>query len=288
MALRLNVDYTLEQTIKGSNSTTKLSLLKGLAGTSKEELRRFSEEFRLFHIAIAQDTLQSAMISGFFKTKPRTITDGVYDKPYQAVKIGGKIVFIEPMSESEIIRGIIDCYKLVARYSKRQTGQYARWNVVLHNGKQVAKNLPELEKWAKTSKIKGYDIVRIINLNAYARRLEYLGASNGGRRRIVKNTRSRKGENYRNNRIPMKNAPNGAYYLAHKQTYKKFEVMGGKNRKKGAGVKFEFLSGQGISGLPVIKSQRTTFSEKLWGKKRGNRPYLYPSIVFKIDPGGIA
>lgn len=273
--LKVEIDYTITES-KRANSARATLLTQDISG--EYTFQQYARDFQLFQVAVAQDALTEEQQQGFDKT-PRVITDNKLDKPYQDVKLAGKIEFV---ARQDVLEAVIECYKLIQQYSKRVSGQYAKWNAAFVNGVMVASSLPSLQRWAKTAQLKGGDKVRLINLNAYARRLEYLGGSEGGGRRIVKNMRTRNKKRVQDARRPMKNAPNGPYYLSHRIITKKYQSMG---KKKFTGISFEFMRGNRIGGIPV-NGQRGTYIKKAHNKWSG-REYLYPAIVFNIDARGI-
>ena len=245
----------------------------------------FLEQLREGHITIAKDALQEELAKGFDKNYTR-IVDRVIERKEEDVKHGGKIEY-QSKADVTIKQAILDSYLAITSRSKFVTGEYRKSNVVFHNGKMVAEDLPSLEKWLDGSGfliVKSGDLIRFANLAPYARRLELLGqTSKGENKRTGKAKKIRKKtkdhdilnviDKLKSKVIPK---PNGTYYVSARAIKR---LMAGSAR-----VKFEFIPGN-IMGLGT-KPYR---SRRPGGGKpfRGNyvddhRPYLYPTIAVAI------
>lgn len=273
--MRISVSYTI--TDNESKNKADLRLLSNDL-TGNETTKFLVERFRLFHIGVARVALEDEQKKGFEKN-PRIVTDNKFDKPDSRVLPFGKI---EYYSKLDVLSSLITVFSEIQRLSKVVSGQYRSWNLVFLNGVRVASSLPELQNWVKSAKVKDGDTIRFVNLNAYARRLEYLGVtSQGSSRRMTKNMvkTGRSGKKHQSSTRPMKKALNGVYYLVSKiVSGSKFKTIGQFKPK------FEFIVGSEVSGIP-IGGQRGSFAPKKNGRG-GGRPYLYPSITFKISGRG--
>lgn len=272
--MNIAVNYTVTESTRSNKAV--LTLLKDDL-TGRETEKFLIDRFRVFQIGVARATLEDEQKKGFDK-QPRQVTDNRLDKPDYTVKPFGKIEYI---SRLKILDSLVSMYSEILRVSKVVSGTYRKWNVVFLNGKVIAGDLPTLQKWVKTAKVADGDLIQFVNLNAYARRLEYLGVSAGkSSRRRVKNMKSHgKGRKpTQSGTRPMKNAPNGTYYLAHKMIMKNFKIVGAEKPK------FEFVKGQIFGGLPVA-GQRDSYIQRP-GNKWAGMKYLYPCISFKISSRG--
>lgn len=258
---RDNANFSLESDLKG-----EVSLLDFL---------RFTKTALL---TIASDVLQEEQAKGFDKN-PIVVVDGSQNKPVASVNPLGKIEFISSAVTSlEIIESI---YLEIFKRSKFVTGTYIQNNYVFYNGTPVANSYTELKTWINSSpKISPTDIIRIVNVVPYARKLERHGVS--AQRTKQKHVKSRDQKKRSGETIL---GANGTYFLASRAALKGF--------KQNVKIKFEFVVG---STLPPGVFPKTSNAGKSLGThfkpKKGSGakvgPYLYPSIKIVIGESGVS
>lgn len=222
-----------------------------------------------FIFRTSQNVLQEELRKGFPEDYVE-ITDGKLGKPAREVDIRrrGSIEYNAGQTVTELVNFIFQQLKL---RSPVQTGRYERSHIILLNGKEVADNLPEALQWANSVNLNQGDTIEFINVQPYSRKLERLGVTSQNRRpRIRKASRRSRAMGY--NRVAK---PNGVYFLTAQLAKKTFG--------KAANLKFEYRQGESILGSKArsfgAKSSRTTF-------KRDGRPYLYPTIIVRVDKQG--
>lgn len=218
-------------------------------------------------IHIAYDALKEEQGKGFDKN-PITIVDGKFGKNVNDVNPLGKIQYVSHVGNiAEIIR-----YAFEAVWSRSPQGrksEYLSSNVVVYNGRQVAKDPATLETWLKSTSIKDGDKIRIVNTAPYARKLELQGVRYGVTKRKFGKA-SKKNLQTANSKGQVKK-PNGAYALSAKSIKAKY----GRN----AIIKFDLMLGSSL-GLNGPGRVRKT------GRDRG-RPYVYPTIlIYAVDASG--
>lgn len=214
-------------------------------------------------IIIADEVLREEQGAGFDK-EPVTLVDGKKNRDIRVVHPLGQIEFISRQSFDTII---LDAYNALLELSKVKTGRYKSSHYVFHNGKQVATDLTSLGIWLKSApEFQERDTIRIVNIQPYARRLELLGVTST---RSKQTKRAKKKQGQPTGTIV--NVPNGAYQLTYRRVRYKY--------KNNVFIRFSFLQGSqlGISG---------NFGAQ-WGKKRGGRPYLFPTLVFGFQSAGV-
>lgn len=211
-------------------------------------------------ISISLDVLKEEQRNGFDEN-PIMLVDGRKNKPITSVSPLGKIQFIAAENISEIL---LDAYEGLLHRSKVLTGKYKASHYVFLNGAQVATDLQSLKTWLGSSPpISPKDIIRIVDIQPYARRLELLGVT--AQRTQSKRQLAGKGSKKKfGTKIKL---PNGTYQLTARSMRTKY--------KNNLGVRFSFIPGN-VMGLPG------TFKT---GKGAG-RPYLYPSIIFTVGERG--
>lgn len=260
--LKVSVETYIEQS-GGSFSTDLFN--KGQLRTTEMELTDLLRWTKSQLIVIADQVLAEEQANGFDK-KPVTIVDGRKNKSVQEVSPLGSIEFV---SRQQFGTVLLDAYNALLELSKVKTGRYKASHYVFLNGVQKATDLSSLENWLKTNpSFKENDLVRIVNIQPYGRRLELLGVTAGrtnprredrGRRKGIKTG------------VTIKK-PNGAYQLATRRVKNKY--------KQNSTVNFTFIPGSllGIAG---------SFKRGRAGKNSAGRTYLYPSMVFKVQERGI-
>lgn len=218
-------------------------------------------------ILISDFALKDEQARGFDKA-PLVAVDGRLGKPVINVHPLGKIEFTARQNITDVALAI---YRGIEERSPVKTGLYFKSNVVVHNRKQVANDMPSLLNWLDSGpELKPGDLLIFVNVQPYARKLERYGV-----------TAQRKSVRIRKERRQKRNtligggvlAPNGTYFLTARSVNSKY--------KRNLRIIFKFLLGSflGLSGT-FKKSQSK-------GSKKNPRPYLYPSIVVQINEKGL-
>lgn len=232
-------------------------------------------------IIVADQALREEQGKGFDKN-PVVTVDGRTGKPVTAVNPFGEIVFTARANLNEVL---LEAYRGIASRSPVDTGQYKKSNYVFLNGKQVANSEETLNAWLATQpNFKQNDLIRFVNIQPYARKLERLGvtAQNQGKRRASRTVKSKdkRGRFGFGGRIL---APNGAYFLTAKQIKRKY--------KNNSSIDFEFMPGSklGLAARFKTISMRRTKSDsmKTYRRKKPGSTYLYPTIRILVNEGGI-
>lgn len=213
-------------------------------------------------IVTADTVLKDAQAQGFDKN-PVVTVDGVTGKPIVDVKPIGSIEFTARADMGDIV---LATYQALLDRSPVKTGRFKSSNYVFHNGIQVATDLSSLESWlANSPNFQERDLIRFVNIQPYARKLERHGTRADGEG----GTQSKKRYSTRKNRPAYKVlVPNGTYYVTARAIRNKY--------KRNSIIKFEFIQG---SQLGLTAS---------FGPRRGKpgRPYLYPSILISVQESG--
>ena len=239
-------------------------------------LKEFLLDIKDVLIQVSQDALREEQRAGF-DPNPITIVDGIFNKPISAVFPLGSIEFVS--TSVEALQVIKDTYAEIYRLSKIVTGTYIAYNYVFVNGRVVARTVPELDSWIATNpQLKPRDIIRFVNLTAYARRLEYLGVT--AQRQRARKTNPKRHEKRKNDKkLPR---PNGVYYLATRVIRAKY--------RGNVGAYFGFILGREIDSSLIPsrtlagKKMRNTFDSSRNPKNSGS--YLYPSVKLVINSRG--
>jgi len=179
-------------------------------------------------------------------------------------------------------------FDIILQYSPRSTGQYISGNKVFVNGVQVANSRQSLRRFivqkASQGGFKDSDEIRFINVNPYARRLENKGIRRGVRGKYAnKNTPSKRkfGKSRRTGKNIIK--PSGAYFNAHRNIRSKFKQVA-------KFIQFTYLVNgtKGIFIKRAIGPNGQIFHNSFQTGKRGaiGRPYLYPTILVRLDGRG--
>lgn len=211
-------------------------------------------------IVTAATVLKEEQDQGFDKT-PVVIVDGNTFKRVIDVNPLGKIEFVARQDMSDIV---LETYQGILDRSPVLTGQYKSSNFVFLNGQQVATDKSSLDAWLATNPaFDDKDLIRFVNIEPYARKLERLGVTEQRQQSRTVQARKRRGKG--GGRVL---APNGTYFLTSRSIRSKY--------KRNSIIRFEFISGTqlGITG---------SFAGK--GGKPG-RAYLYPSILISVQESG--
>ena len=212
-------------------------------------------------IVTADTVLKEEQAAGFDKN-PVVIVDGAKNRAVASVHPLGQITFTSKQQFGWTI--LLEAYEGLLERSKVLTGAYKSSHYVAWNGKQVANDLGSLKQWIEGNpEFKEGDIIRIVDIQPYARRLEMLGVRAGKtqNRRVEKKSKGAPtGRFYKK--------PNGAYQLTYRQVLNKY--------KNNVAIRFEFITGFQIGVAGVFKTGR---------KGQAGRTYLYPSLKFTITLG---
>ena len=229
-------------------------------------------------ITIASTALKEEQAKGFDKN-PLILVDNSPTKPVTAVSPFGSIQMV---SRVDVALKAVEMYDEILKRSPVASSQYISSHIVLLNGRLIARDRAELDAWQNSgAKLQEKDILYFINLMPYAGFLEReaITAKNRGlhgKVRMVKSTDKRLRAADSSGKV---RAPNGAYFLSHREFKRKY---------KGLGVYFDFtqLSSFGIvpptSGHVNGKKLRSTFAKS---NKKYKGPYVYPMIKIYVKPG---
>lgn len=273
--------FSLEYSVKDTGrSGTPFNFDLDLDINGDTTFREFKERIRLAQILIARSVLREEQRDGFDKS-PITRVDGVAGRKEEQVKPFGRIEYFSKISDLEIL---LQVYKSIEERSPVRTGLYRNSNYVFVDNRIVAKNEAELFKFVEQTKefgISEISEVRFVNVTPYAARLEYSGTRKEirGLNKGLNVTKGKTGKSRYKKTLgrPIKK-PNGAYYLASRTL--------GSIKGFFAQVKFEFIP-NGFQGLIFDPDGvfRNTYanSPKNRAKRRVGKPYVYPSILFKIS-----
>lgn len=220
-------------------------------------------------ISVAHDVLKEEQAKGF-DPKPVVAVDGRVNKPVIEVKPFGKIEFTSRQQVGDIItatlQGVFD-------RSPVDTGLYKSSHRVLLNGKQVASDMESLRAWLSTKPLfKNEDVIRIVNIQPYARRLERLGVTaqrTKTRFRKSRDKRQRSGTNVL--------AHNGAYFLTSRAMKRIF--------KRNSSIKFGLIPGYQL-GLSATFKQFSKASGSRKSSRSKKSTYLYPTITIRVSEQG--
>lgn len=242
-------EYTLESDLEGELT------LKELLEFTKSSL-----------IVISDVVLKEEQSEGF-DNQPVVAVDGKVGKPVSSVNPLGQIEFTARADMKNIL---LDAYEALLFRSRVLTGRYKSSHFVFLNGTQVATDLSSLTAWLATEpQFKDKDLVRIVNIQPYARKLERFGIT----AQKKNNIRVEKGRKKGSNPGKLLQVPNGTYHLTVRAIRSKY--------KRNSSIRFAFLSGGqlGISGVFKTSGRR--------GRGSVGRPYLYPTILIAVNEKGI-
>ncbi len=262
------VSFSVEAYVEQKGSFSVDIFNKGQLSSEKMELEDLLIWTKSQLLVISDQALAEEQAKGFDK-KPLLLVDGSRTKNLSDVNPLGQIEYVAKQDLGDILTIAMDS---VLALSKVKSGEYKAAHRVTLNGQEVADSMAGLQKWLDSSpEIRENDIIRIVNTQPYARKLELLGVTSerSAPRKVEK---KRKGVK---TGIFMKK-PNGAYQL----TYRKLQQY-----KKNLSVNFQFIPG---SQLGLKKYTDKKGREKDAKFKKGGRTYLYPSIVFKLNRGGLS
>lgn len=257
--MEFNVNITVTQNGKRA---PQYDLVGGRDLDGKLSLQELFDYTKQVLIVTADTVLKDEQSRGFDKT-PVVAVDGIVGKPVFDVNPIGKI---EITSRADMGDIVLETYLGILDRSPVLTGQFKSSNFVFLNGEQVATDLESLQAWiAKDPVFKESDLVRFVNIQPYARKLERLGVTGQRQQsRTIKSSSKRRAAG--GGRVL---APNGSYFLTARSIRTKY--------KRNSTIRFEFISGTqlGIKG---------NFSPR---RGKPGRAYLYPSILISVKESGI-
>jgi hypothetical protein len=227
-------------------------------------------------ILIADTALSEEQAKGFDRT-PIVKVDNRVGKPVAQVSPLGSIEFISRQNIDDIMLAIYDA---IEHRSPVDTGLYKQSNYVFFNGKQIAKTRSELTAWLATKpQVEPKDLIRFVNIQPYARKLERYGVTAQRQQRRLRKSQDARARSGNGGKVL---APNGTYYLASRSASRLY-----KNNLK---ISFKYIVGSDLGLMSVFKtgSNGVPGSKKKSSRKAKNpRTYLYPSILLKITEGGL-
>lgn len=263
-----DVSFSIDLSVKeNGRKSPNYTLDTDLAGEiTLDELLNFTKSSL---IIIADETLREEQVKGFDKN-PVVAVDGRVGKPVINVNPLGKIEF---NSRTNIDDMLLATYEGILHRSKVVTGLYKSSHYVFLNGRQVATDMSSLKAWLSTKPdIKDSDLIRFVNIQPYARRLERFGVT-----AQRSNIRLEKSRDKRQRSGPKILAPNGAYFLTARSIKRLY--------KRNSSIRFGFIPGYLLGLSATFK----TFS-RASGSRRESRSkkstYLYPTITISISAGG--
>ena len=278
----MTVSYSVHDTSKGPGQKLNFDLDLDLNG--EVTLKDMTQRLQLGLILIAKETLKEEQRQGFDK-QPNVVVDKVRDRAVEKVSPFGQIEYYSRINDLEVL---LQVYEAIDKRSPIKTGLYRDSNYVLFDNKTVATNYQEFHAYVQKTKkegLGGVNEIRFINVTPYAARLEFRGTRretrglNKGINRSVRRTGKSRAKRTLGRAIKQ---PNGAYYLASRTL----------SNIKGffATAKYEFIP-NGYRGINIDAEgmMRKTYAnnKKNQAKRRVGKPYVYPSIVFRINKLGI-
>lgn len=275
------LEYSVKDTAKAGPGI-KLDLASDLNGQAT--LQQLAERITVAHVRVAREVLRQEQADGFDKN-PIVRVDGISGKKEEFVKAFGKIEYFSRLNDLEVL---LNVYKAIEDRSPLKTGQYKASNYVFANNRLIARSYQEFFKFVQGTKENGVgeiNEVRFVNVTPYAARLEYRGtrrATRGLKKGLnVSKRRTGKARSKKLSGRTIKK-PNGAYYLASRTV--------GSIKGFFSQVKYEFIP-NGFRGITIDADGvfRNSYANtpKNVAKKRVGKPYVYPSIVFRISNLGI-
>lgn len=258
-APKIDISYKVTENGRKAPNWTLDSDIEGKQ--SLEDILRFTKNAL---ITISDQVLKEEQAKGFDKY-PTLIVDRKFNKRLYEVNPLGIVQYVSRQAGSKILT---DTYKAILERSPYGKGRYISSNVVTYNGLQIAKSLPELEKWLENRTFNAKDKIRFVNTVPYARKLERLAVTKG-KARIKVDTDKRRAK---------KRAPGKIIFLPN-GTYKLTELAIKRKYKNNSFIKFEFVPGEELGLTGAGRVYKT-------GKTIG-KPYLYPTILIYIVEAGI-
>lgn len=176
-----------------------LSLGRNVTILESDDFKDWStEEIRGYQIEVLKDEhrrLKNRREFPHKKSDYRTVVDRKFDLPVESVKDYGVVSYVRRAGMPEIIQTAV---KLIRKISPRKTGQYLANHIILVNGKEIP--LHSVDKIVLSPD----DIVQLMNVTEYARKIEGYDIGTGGETKKGK-PRKRKPQSSQ--------APQGVYRL---------------------------------------------------------------------------
>jgi hypothetical protein len=259
--MKVAVSYSVTDSRKGS----QLELVNDINGTLElADLLRFTKNAL---ITISDDVLKEEQDRGFDK-KPVLVVDNKLNRSKFDVKPLGQIEYIARRQAKE---AIIETYRQIMLRSPFKSGRYSESNIVTFNGERVASNMQQLEAWLNTKQeFTAKDIIRFINFQPYARKLETLGVTRQRTKPRQVTRRKKRGKK----RVTL---PNGSYHLAFMNVRRRFS--------KNIFVGFDLLPGSKI-GIEGPMKLTKFHGAKARAKGYYGQPYIYPTIILRVVEAG--
>ncbi len=229
-------------------------------------------------ILIADKALREEQAKGFDKN-PVVVVDGRTNKAVRDVDPLGSIEFVSRVDMKDVI---LETYTKILEKSPVLTGAYKAHNFVFWNGHQVAKDMPELTSWLETNPEFGdKDLIRFVDTEPYARKLERLGVTYGNEKYSSRSSRTSVSKRKNRGTVIRYNQPNGVYYLTNRAIRNKY--------KRNSIIRFEFVSGDvlGITNGHGNDKRSRKFTGKRLKPRQLGRAYLYPSILISVQQNGV-
>lgn len=212
-------------------------------------------------LIVTADTVLKEEQDAGFDPNPVIAVDGRVGVPVQNVKPYGNIDIVARADIGDIV---LDTYQSILDKSPVLTGTYKSSNFVFVNGEQVATDLASLQAWVETDPVlSDKDLIRFVNIEPYARKLERLGVTIDHQQSRTVNKK-----NKRTGRSISVGVPNGTYYITARNIRSKY--------RRNSIIQFEFISGTSLGITGNFRARR--------GKP--GRAYLYPSIVISVQESG--
>lgn len=251
--------FSVEMYVQDGN---RIAESRGYLRDSQIELEDLLKWTKSQLIVLSDIALREEQAGGFDKM-PIMLVDGRRSKRIEDVSPLGKVEFIARQQMSEVL---LEAYTAILDLSKVVTGRYKGSHYVFHNGIQVATDIASLQTWLKTASFSDNDIVRIVNIQPYARRLELLGVTSTRQQA----RREDSGRRRRKKTGIFIKIPNGVYHLTYRRIKSKY--------KHNALIRFTFLTGSSLGLTASFKTGR---------KGSRGRTYLYPSLTFTLQERGM-
>lgn len=230
-----------------------LSLGKNVTILESDDFKEWStEEIRGYQIDILKEEHRKLKNRREFphkKSDYRTVVDRKFDASVESVKDYGVVSYVRRAGMPEILQTAV---KLLRKVSPRKTGQYLSSHIILVNGKELP--LHSIDQIVLAPD----DIVQLMNVTEYARKIEGYDIGTGG---TTKSGKPRK-------RRPLSSqAPQGVYRLVARLLKQQYG--------NSAYIKYAFKS---LDSARLVKVTRG----KGKGTKASNR---YPMIQIGFSSG---
>lgn len=259
----------------------------GYAFKTRQEL----EEWAIGnHILFAKSILKQFQAKDLFpdsESEYLTRVDSRLDRPEESVKLFGKIEYIPRLAT--IVPVVKEAVRLVTDRSPLRQGYFVKHNILIYNGKVVAKGFSGINAWLNAEReYQENDRFRILNIAPYSRKLERRGTKRGtaGKAKGITDTKGRKGKNRQGQSVVI---PNGAFKLSERLLKNRFPAFK-------ENIRFSFIPVEPIlakrfnSGAKSTSNSNGpayTFKKNRVNGRGAGRPYLYASITITVNKQGL-